>query len=144
MTSYVRPGALLTHVANPILRRLGRHPALIVVGRRSGATLAVPMGEPLDLDGQRYLVSGRGETHWVRNLRTAGRGSFRTRGATTVFTATELVGAERDDVVAAYRRKLGRRVDPYFTQIPDAAGHPVFRMDPAPADTTVRQEALMR
>jgi deazaflavin-dependent oxidoreductase (nitroreductase family) len=140
MTSYIRPGALLTRVANPILRRLDRFPALIVRGRRSGAALTVPMGEPLDLDGRRYLVSGRGETHWVRNLRAAGRGTFRAHGGTTVFTATELVGAEREAVVAAYRRKLGPRVDPYFRQIPDADGHPVFRMDPAPPETTAGRE----
>src|SRR5512138_2499796 len=65
MSRYVRPGFLISHVANPIMRRLRRTPALIVRGRRSGRTLTVPMGQPLDLNGQRYLVSGRGETHWV-------------------------------------------------------------------------------
>jgi hypothetical protein len=129
MTSYIRPGFLLTHVANPIASRLGRVPALIVRGRRSGRNLTVPMGEPLELEGRRYLVSGRGETHWVRNLRGAGGGAFRTRGTITTFRAIEVHGADHDWVIDAYRRKLGHSVDTYFREIPDPAGHPVFRMD---------------
>ena len=130
MTSYIRPGFLMTHVANPILGRLGRFPALIVRGRRSGRLLTVPMAEPLDFGGRRYLVSGRGETHWVRNLRAAGRGAFRIHGTTTAFQATEVTGADHDAVVDAYRRRLGHRVDAYFAEIPEAGRHPVFRMDP--------------
>ena len=129
-SAYIRPGFLISHVANPILRRLGRFPALIVRGRRSGSKVTVPMGEPLELDGRRYLVSGRGETHWVRNLRSAGRARFRSHGATSDFRATEVAGPEHDRVIDAYRRKLGHSVDPYFQAIPDAAAHPVFRMDP--------------
>jgi hypothetical protein len=129
MTTYIRPGFLVTHVANPIASRLGRVPALIVRGRQSGRTLTVPMGEPLEFEGHRYLVSGRGETHWVRNLRAAGRGAFRTHGTITTFRATEVRGAGHDRVVDAYRRKLGHSVDPYFREIPDPSGHPVFRMD---------------
>jgi hypothetical protein len=129
--TYIRPGFLITYVANPIMRRLGGVPALIVRGRRSGRPLTVPMGEPLEVDGRRYLVSGRGETHWVRNLRAAGRGAFRTHGTTTAFRASELHGPEQRRIVDAYRAKLGHRVDTYLRQIPDPADHPVFRMDPA-------------
>ena len=129
MTTYIRPGFLLNRVANPILRRLRRTPALIVRGRRSGRELIVPMGEPLEIEGVRYLVSGRGETDWVRNLRAAGRGSFRMHGMTTTFDATELTGAERDAVVTAYRQRLGHSVDPYFKQIPEPDKHPVFRIE---------------
>lgn len=129
-TTYIRPGFLINHVANPILRRLGRTPALIVRGRRSGRELIVPMAEPLELEGVRYLVSGRGETDWVRNLRAAGRGAFRLHGKTIVFHATEITGADREVVVATYRIKLGRSVDSYFEKIPDTGGHPVFRMEP--------------
>jgi len=132
MTSYIRPGFLITRVANPILRRMRRTPALIVRGRRSGRSLTVPMAEPFDFGGRRYLVSGRGETHWVRNLRSAGRGAFRLHGATTTFRATEVSGTEHDRIVYAYRHQLGHAVDSYFEQIPAVAGHPVFRMDPIP------------
>lgn len=132
MTSYIRPGFLISRVANPILRHLGRMPALIVRGRQSGRLLTVPMGEPFDFAGRQYLVSGRGQTHWVRNLRAAGRAAFRLHGATMPFRATEVSGDEHDRVVEAWHRTLGRRVDGYFAEIPDLAGHPVFRMDPIP------------
>ena len=127
---YIRPGAFMTHVANPIVRRLGLYPTLVVRGRTSGRTLTVPMGAPIELDGQRYLVSGRGSTQWVRNLRAARRAEFRIHGRSEPFRPTELDGADRARIVAAYRRKLGHSVDGYFRQIPDPADHPVFRMDP--------------
>jgi hypothetical protein len=129
MTTYVRPGFLMTHVANPIASRLGRVPALLVRGRKSGRLLTVPMGEPLEFEGRRYLVSGRGETHWVRNLRAAHGGAFRMHGTTSPFRATEINGPDHDRVVDAYRRKLGHSVDTYFREIPDPAAHPAFRMD---------------
>jgi hypothetical protein len=134
MTSYVRPGFLIARVANPILRRMRRAPALIVRGRRSGRSLTVPMGEPFDFGGRRYLVSGRGETHWVRNLRSAGHGAFRLHGATTPFRAIEVSGEEHDRVVEAYRGKLGHRLDALFAEIPDVDAHPVFQMEPIPDD----------
>jgi hypothetical protein len=45
----------------------------------------------------------------------------------------EVVGQERDQVLAGYRAKLGHSVDGYFEQIPNAADHPVFRMEEEPA-----------
>ena len=129
MTTYIRPGFLITRVANPIVSRIASFPALIVRGRRSGRSLTVPMGEPLDVGGRRYLVSGRGETHWVRNLRAASRAEFRLHHRTSAFRPTEVFGIEHDLVIDAYRRKLGHRVDPYFDEIPERGGHPVFRMD---------------
>ena len=132
MSSYIRPGFLITDVANPVLSHLGRFPALIARGRSSGRLLTLPMDEPLNVGGRLYLVSGRGETHWVRNLRASGRAAFRAHGTTSDFLPTEVFGAEHDEVVAAYRRNLGRRGDPYFAEIPVAAGHPAFRMDPIP------------
>jgi deazaflavin-dependent oxidoreductase (nitroreductase family) len=133
---YIRPGFFMTYVANPIMKRLGIVPTLTVRGRRSGKLLTVPLGEPLDLDGTRYLVSGRGNTHWVRNLRAAGRGEFRFHGLTQPFRAVEIEGAERERIVAAYRARLGRSVNSYFARIPDPAEHPVFRMEPIEGATT--------
>jgi hypothetical protein len=129
MTTYIRPGFLITRVANPVMSRVDSFPALIVPGRRSGRSLTVPMGEPLDVGGRRYLVSGRGETHWVRNLRAARRAEFRLHHRRSTFRPTEVFGIEHDVVIDAYRRKLGHRVDPYFEEIPERSGHPVFRMD---------------
>jgi len=131
---YIRPGFVMAHIANPIMRRLGVVPTLTVRGRTSGEMRTLPLGRPLEFRGQRYIVSGRGNTQWARNLRAAGVGEFRFHGRRERFRAVELEGAERDEVVRAYRERLGKSVDRYFAEIPDPADHPVFRMDPAEPD----------
>jgi deazaflavin-dependent oxidoreductase (nitroreductase family) len=125
---YVRPGFFMAHVVNPVVKLIGA-PALIVRGRRSGRNITIPLA-PFDYEGARYLVGGRGETQWVRNLRAAGRGMLRYRGAPKAFRAVELQGADRDRIVVAYRDRLGRRVSELFKVLPDLADHPVFRVDP--------------
>lgn len=130
---YIKPGFFMQQVANPIMRRLGLFPVLTVRGRESGEPRSVPIGEPLEVDGVRYLVSGRGQTQWARNLRAAGEGELRIRGRSQRFRAVELEGQERERIVAAYRAKLGHSVDTYFDAIPDPADHPVFRIEPLAA-----------
>ncbi len=127
---YIRPGSLLRRLVSPIVVRLGVATTLIVRGRTTGKLLKVPLGAPLELDGTRNLVSGRGNTHWVRNLRAAGEAALRAHGRTERFRAVELDGAERERIVAAYRAMLGRSLDGYFAEIPNPADHPVFRIDP--------------
>lgn len=127
---YIHPSFFMTHVANPVMKRLGIVPTLTVPGRRSGKLLTVPLGQPVEIDGTRYLVSGRGNTHWVRNLRAAGRGVFRFHGQSQPFRAVEVAGVEREVILAAYRRRLGRSVQGFFELIPNPADHPVFRMEP--------------
>lgn len=126
---YIKPPVLLRHVVNPIVIRLGLTTTLLVRGRRSGREIAVPMGAPLELEGQRYLVSGRGATHWVRNLRADAACGLRRHAQTERLRAVEVAGSERDRVLAAYRAQHGHSVDPYFTRIPVAADHPVFRLE---------------
>lgn len=132
---YIRPGFLLARVFNPINRRLGIFPTLTVRGRRSGELRTTPMGPPLEYAGARYLVSGRGNTQWARNLRAAGQGELHVGRTKEAFRAIEVEGNERERVVAAYRAKLGRAVTGYFNRIPDPADHPVFRIEPL-ADRT--------
>jgi deazaflavin-dependent oxidoreductase (nitroreductase family) len=110
--------------------RLGIGTTLVVRGRRTGRVIEVPLGAPLLIDGARYLVSGGGNTQWVRNLRAAGRAALRVNGRTKEFRAVELVGAERDRIVATYRQHLGHRGDHYFAQLPAAADHAAFRVEP--------------
>ena len=51
---------------------LGRAATLIVVGRRSGEPISVPV-VVTDFEGSRYLVSMLGnEANWVRNVRASG------------------------------------------------------------------------
>ncbi len=64
----------MSHVVNPITLWLGG-PTLTVRGRRTGRPIRTPV-PTLEVEGARYLVSGGGETHWVRNLRAAGQGEL--------------------------------------------------------------------
>lgn len=134
--SYIPAGSFMNHVVNPIVARFGLTTTLEVRGRKTGHLISVPMGPPLELEGQRYLVSGRGETHWVRNLRAAGQATLRRHGRSEPFRAVEVEGLEHERVVAAYRAKLGHSVDRYFAEIPDPADHPAFRIEPIREDAT--------
>jgi deazaflavin-dependent oxidoreductase (nitroreductase family) len=126
---YVPPGFAMARVVNPVTQRLGGTLVLIVPGRRSGRPRTVPLGRPFEDGGVRYLVAAGGDTHWARNLRASRQGQLRYHGVTTPFRAVEIDGAERDRIVAAYRAKQGRTVEGFFRQLPDAADHPVFRVD---------------
>jgi hypothetical protein len=127
---YVRPGAFLNKVLNPITVALGRKTVLQVRGRTSGKLLQVPMDPPFEWNGTRYLVSPRGETHWARNVRAAGEADLRTRGRLEHVRAVELDGAERDAVVKAYASTITCDCRRSMEMLPDPADHPVFRIEP--------------
>jgi deazaflavin-dependent oxidoreductase (nitroreductase family) len=132
VNAYIEPGSLMTKLVNPIVIRFTLAPILTVTGRRSGHLRSVPIGGAFTYDGSRYLVSGRGRTHWARNLRAAGVGELRTRSGVERFRAHEATGRERDAVVGAYRRAYGRSVAGYFERIPRPEDHPVFRLERVP------------
>jgi hypothetical protein len=83
---YIRPGRFTQQVFNPLVRWLARRGIsllgsreLRVVGRTSGEVRTTVVNL-LELDTRNYLVSPRGTTQWVRNLRAAsgcGRASRR-------------------------------------------------------------------
>ena len=79
---YLEPGWFTRNVFNRSVRRLTRmglsvygSRELRVRGRKSGEWRSNPVNL-LALDEQRYLVSPRGLTQWVRNLRAAGTGEL--------------------------------------------------------------------
>ena len=88
------------------------------------------IADTVEVDGVSYLVSPFGESDWVRNLRKASSGQLCGKAKTEAFRASELPVAQRSLIIAAYR-KGARRVDRYFTRLPDPADHPVFRIAPA-------------
>lgn len=126
---YLRPPWFVSRVMNPLLMLFGRKPTLAVRGRRTGKVRVVPVNV-LDLDGRRYLVSARGETEWVRNLRAAGEGELRQRGRVQPFRPVEVADTDKPRIIAAYRERWDREVKALFEQLPDPADHPVFRMQP--------------
>ena len=133
---YVPPRLFMSAVVNPIMVWLGG-PTLTVRGRCTGRPITTPV-PTIEYQGARYLVSGGGQTHWVRNLRAAGQGELRRRRTREPFTAVEVGGQEHDKVVAAYREHMGWRAREFFTALPDPADHPAFRIEPPEAGPTPR------
>ena len=128
---YVPSGFVMRRIVNPITLLLGG-PSLVVRGRRSGRPIVTPI-PVFPFEGGRYLVTGGGETHWVRNLRAAGAGELRRGRHREPFRAVELSGAERDRVVLAYRERMGRRARDFFAALPEPSQHPVFHIEPVAA-----------
>jgi len=124
----VPSGFVMRRIVNPISLALGA-PSVVVRGRTSGRPIRVLVPPFLD-GGERYLVAGGGETHWVRNLRAAGEAELRRGRSRQRVRAIEVEGAERDRVVAAYRDRMDRRAAAYFAALPDLADHPAFRLEP--------------
>ena len=127
--AYLKPPALTRKVLNPLMMRLGLGGAvtLTVPGRRTGIPRKVPV-IPVEVAGSRYLVSPYGETEWVRNLRAAGRGELTRKGHAESVTAREVPVGERAAIIGAYQKIISGAVRSYFTRLPGAEDHPVFRL----------------
>jgi hypothetical protein len=131
--AYLKPPLFVKHVFNPIAKRFGIGGAneLVVKRRQSGEEQSIPV-IPVEHDGGRYVVSTRGESDWVRNIRAAGGCELRGKSGSGRFQATEVPVAERGPIIAAYRVAAGKTVKQYWDRLPDDADHPVFRIEPAP------------
>jgi deazaflavin-dependent oxidoreductase (nitroreductase family) len=121
--------ALSRRVLGRIWLRVGFTALLTVPGRRTGAPHKLAL-LPVEVDGTTYLLSQYGVSEWVRNLRAAGRGELRRKGRSEAFTPIEVDGAERDRVIAAFHAKTPKQFTSDFDQLPDAADHPTFRVEP--------------
>jgi deazaflavin-dependent oxidoreductase (nitroreductase family) len=146
-TRYVEPGHFTNRVFNPLVRWLTRRGISVagsrelrVVGRTSGQvrTTAVNL---LVLDGTRYLVSPRGHTQWVRNLRAASEGELRVGRKVEAFRGVELPDDEKVPVLREYLRRWGWEVGQFFEDLSKdatdaevaavAPDFPVFRLEQA-------------
>jgi deazaflavin-dependent oxidoreductase (nitroreductase family) len=145
---YLEPGWFTRNVFNRAVRRLTRmgisvmgSRELRVQGRKSGQWRSNPVNL-LTIDGQQYLVSPRGITQWVRNLRAAGAGELRVGRRVQAFRGEELVGDGKAAIIREYLRKWKWEVGAFFEGIDAnssdtdlaavADGFPVFRvLDPA-------------
>lgn len=113
---------------------------LRVVGRTSGEVRSNAVN-PLTLDGECYLVSPRGITQWVRNLRVAGQGELKIGRKVEAFRYEELADADKTEVLREYLAKWAWEVGKFFEGIDAsstdeellaiAPGFPVFRLLPA-------------
>lgn len=129
--AYLKPPWFVTDVFNKIAMATGisGSETLTLIGRGSGAERHIPVIS-VDVDGVKYLVSTRGESQWVKNLRANPAVTLKSRTVIAGFTAAETPVDQREPVIAAYRVKAGRQVDGYFAKLPDPADHPVFRLTP--------------
>jgi hypothetical protein len=99
----------------------GHFYVLEVRGRKSGRTISLPV-DPLDLDGQRYLVCARGNANWVRNARTAGKVVFVRAMRRQRYAARELPPDLRPPILRAYLDRFAGEVQRFF---PVPKGSPV-------------------
>ncbi|MGG7575159.1 nitroreductase family deazaflavin-dependent oxidoreductase [Streptomyces sirii] len=143
MSHYLKPGRLavrLNRLIGWLARRgisLAGSADLAVRGRKSGEWRRVPVN-PITYDGGRYLVSARGHSEWVRNMRAAGGGELRVGRRTRPFTAVELPAAETPALLRAYLKRWSWEVKAFFGDVTAdstdeellaaAPRHPVFRI----------------
>lgn len=148
MSPYRKPG-LAVRIANaalqPLLRLglgVGGARELTVSGRRSGRPRTVPVN-PLEYDGELYLVAPRGDTMWARNLRETGRCQLRLGRSTATYEATELAVSERPPLLRAYLERwpvTASMFDDISKDSSDdelrraAPGQPVFRLTEVSGD----------
>ncbi len=112
---------------------------LSVPGRTTGEIRSTPVNV-LTIDGRRYLVAPRGETHWVRNVRVAGDCTLRVGRRTEVVRLEELDDIAKPAVLRPYLRRWKWEVGQFFDGVgPDstdaellaiAPNHPVFEIHP--------------
>ncbi|MGZ4603847.1 MAG: nitroreductase family deazaflavin-dependent oxidoreductase [Kineosporiaceae bacterium] len=151
MTSerYIKPSWFTTHVFNRLVRQLARWGVsvygtreLSVVGRSSGQTRRVVVNL-LDHDGRQYLVSPRGTTQWVRNVRAAGRAELRVGRHQQAVVPVELTDDEKPPIIREYLRRWKFEVGMFFEGIDEnatddqiraiAPSFPVFSLEAAPS-----------
>jgi deazaflavin-dependent oxidoreductase (nitroreductase family) len=130
--AYLKPPWFTVKVFNKVAMATGvsGSETLTVTARTSGQEQKIPV-ITVDVDGVRYLVSTRGESQWVKNVRANPVVSLDTKAGSGQFTAVELPVADRPPVLKAYQVKAGKAVVGYFAKLPEPADHPVFRLEPA-------------
>lgn len=143
---YRKPGWFTQNVFNRLVAVLTRagfsvlgSRVLEVKGRKSGLPRRTPVNL-LELDGREYLVSPRGESEWVRNVRAAGgQLDLLLGGRRESYLGRELSDDEKVPVLRAYLKRWKAEVGVFFDGVgPDstdeqiraaAPKHPVFLLE---------------
>lgn len=146
---YRKPGGLTQNVFNKLVAALNGagisvlgSRVLEVNGRKSGLPRRTPVNL-LPLDSREYLVSPRGETEWVRNVRASGGQLDLLLGRRRKsYLARELTDDEKVPVLRAYLKRWKVEVGVFFGGVgPDstdeqiraaAPRHPAFLLEPRP------------
>jgi deazaflavin-dependent oxidoreductase (nitroreductase family) len=125
--AYLKPPWFTRTVFNRIAMATGISDTetLTVTRRKTRQPQRVPV-IPIDVGGTRYVVSTRGESDWVKNLRADPNATI---GAKR-YVAHEIPEQDRQAILTAYRGKAGRAVEGYFRDLPREADHPIFVVTP--------------
>jgi deazaflavin-dependent oxidoreductase (nitroreductase family) len=128
---YLKPPWMQRHVGNrlaPLFRR-SLLSKLSVRGRRTGRWHTVPVAV-LEREGERYLVSYRGESDWALNLRASQRARLSHAGVLEEITVVEVPAAERAALLEVYSARYGKlpTVARVLRALPDPADHPIFHI----------------
>jgi len=140
---YVRPTAVDAAFNSTVgwLTKMGLPLAgsrvLSVRGRTSGEWRSTPVN-PIRIQGHRYLVSPRGHTQWVRNIRVAGEAELRVGRRVEPVRVVELADDEKPVLLRAYLKRWKFEVGVFFDGVDASAsdetlrriapGYPVFRV----------------
>ena len=127
--AYLKPPWFTVKVFNRIAMATGisNTATLTVTKRGSKEQQQIPV-VTVSLDGTRYLVSTRGESQWVKNVRANPTVTLTTKTGAVTYLARETPTAQRRPILTAYQKKAGSAVDGYFRKLPDPADHPVFAL----------------
>ncbi|GLP77668.1 hypothetical protein TUM20983_47780 [Mycobacterium antarcticum] len=125
--AYLKPPWFTAKVFNKAAMAfgIGGSATLVVTKRASKQPQQIPVVVP-EVEGVKYLVSTRGESEWVRNVRADPHVTLDDAG----FVATEVPVEERAPIIAVYRPLAGKIVEGYWAKLPADADHPVFALTP--------------
>lgn len=125
--AYLKPPWFTARVFNRVAMATGLSGTqTLMVVRRSGPSQRIPV-IVAEVGGTKYLVSTRGESDWVKNVRANPNVELNDVG----YVAAEVPVDQRARILAAYRPLAGKVVEGYWRKLPDDADHPVFALNPA-------------
>lgn len=132
----VRLNSAISYVIGRLGLNLQGAKVLDVKGRKSGEIRSVPVNS-LVVGERRFIVSVRGESAWVRNLRAAGEATLR-RGRNTESIRVHEIGDQgKVPILRAYLQKWAWQVKSIMEVGKDAtdedqrsiaAKHPIFEI----------------
>lgn len=109
---------------------------LDVVGRKSGKTYSLPVN-PLEYNGQVYLMAARGESAWVKNALNSGEVVLRRGGNAKTFYIEPVRDEEKLTIMRAYLTRWGWQVKGFMKVGKGSTddeirailpNHPIFRL----------------
>jgi len=129
--TYLKPSAMTKFFNSLAMRSTLWDVHTLEVARRNAVDPQRVPVIPLQHNGSLFIVSTRGESDWVKNVRAAGIVRLGQKGSLVTYAVTEVPADERSDIITAYRKKAGREVNGYWKKLPEDSDHPTFMLTPS-------------